>query len=38
MMMAMITKDNIFKENVHHLKKIANKFQKTMDKLTQFKA
>ncbi len=31
-----VTKDDIFKEDVYHLKKIANKFQKTMDKLTQF--
>ncbi len=33
-----VTKDDIFKEDVYHLKEIANKLQKTMEKLTQFKA
>ncbi len=33
-----VTKDDIFKEDVYHLKKIANKLQKTIDKLTQTKA
>ncbi len=33
-----VTKDDIFKEDVYHLKEIASKLQKTMDKLTQFKA
>ncbi len=33
-----VTKNDIFKEDVYHLKEIANTFQKTMDKLTQFKA
>ncbi len=29
--------ENIFKEDVYHLKEIANKRQNTMDKLTQIK-
>ncbi len=33
-----VTKNDIFKEDVHHLKEIANKLQKTMDKLTQYTA
>ncbi len=33
-----INKDDIFKDDVYHLKEIANKLQKTMDKLTKFKA
>ncbi len=33
-----VTKDDIFKENVYHLKEIAKKLQTTMDKLTQIKA
>ncbi len=33
-----VAKDDIFKEDVYHLKEIANKLQKTTDKLTQFKA
>ncbi len=33
-----VTKDDIFKEDAYHLKEIANKLQKTIDKLTQFKA
>ncbi len=33
-----VNKDDIFKEDEYHLKEIANKRQKTMDKLTQIKA
>ncbi len=33
-----ITKDDLFKEDIYHLKEIMNKLQKTMDKQTQIKA
>ncbi len=33
-----VSKDDIFKEDVYHLKEIANKLRKTMDNLTQLKA
>ncbi len=33
-----LTKDDLFKEDVYHLKEIANKLQQTIDKLIQIEA